>query len=185
MPQEDPSGGPVFPRGRRKGGEALHRGLLPRQTAIWGLRKSSAPIPDIVLPRSEVLLGAGGAGPQNAPYLSLPLPRWTSASQEPMPGTGWRTKKDDGDGLPLTPAAPGPWRCPAPPPQAAGSPVCAPGSRRLPVAVPAAPAARRALRPAPLADPKLGPQRPAAAGGARWGPGKGEPRGAGAVPGLQ
>lgn len=49
------------------------------------------------------------------------------------------------------------------------------------MAVPAAPAARRALRPAPLADPKLGPQRPAAAGGARWGPGEGEPRGAGAV----
>lgn len=88
--------------------------------------------------------------------------------QEPMRGTGWGTQGGDENELPLTPAALGPRRHPAPLPPAAHLPGCAPRSRRLPVAASAAPAARRALRPAPPAAPKLGPQRPTAAGGARW-----------------
>lgn len=163
-PQEDASPAPAFSEAAGKGARHSVWVSSPiRQRSQGALRaappSSTSSSPDQRSPGSR----GAPAFRSHRTFLSR-----AGRPQEPMRGTGWGAKGGDGDGLPLTPAAPGPRRHPAPPPPAARLPGCAPRSRRLPVAASAAPAARRALRPAPPTTPKLGPQRPAAAGGARW-----------------
>lgn len=170
MPQEDPSG-PGFPRGRRK--EARHSESNPQADSDLGRGRRSAPIPDLILPRSEVP-GLGGH------WLSDRTVPFSPVVDVPAAGTDAgdraRVKGEDGDVLPLALAAPGPWRRPAPLPPDTRSLGCAPHSFKLPVAEPAARPPGPPPRPAPphrAAAPNLGPQRPTAAGGAWRGRGRG------------
>lgn len=132
----------------------MRLGLRPGQTPTSPDQGSPGAGAPALRPR-----GVRGTG-EGARY--LPLALRASAPQGPLPATGGEGHEGRRWGrAPLAPAAPG-----------LGCPPARLRSRSLPVAQPAAPAARTALAPAPAwPAPALGPQRPAAAGAGTAGAG--------------
>lgn len=153
-------------RPQERGQRALS-GSPPRANTIWGRRKSSVPILDIVLPDQRF------AGEWGAPALStlpfspaLDVRAAGSDAGDPVEGEERRWGRAPAD-------SGGPWASALPSAAASSRPLARLRSSLAQVTCgrAASPAARRALRPAPSAAAKLGPQRPAAAGGALGGPG--------------